>query len=53
MGDDYTNKHWYRRRSFNNKLNLSFDFYHKYTTDILQRITYPSTGGVAPIYEYR
>lgn len=32
---------------FNNKLNLSFDFYHKYTTDILQRITYPSTGGVA------
>ena len=26
---------------------LSFDFYHKYTTDILQRITYPSTGGVA------
>lgn len=47
MGDDYTNKHWYRRRSFNNKLNLSFDFYHKYTTDILQRITYPSTGGVA------
>lgn len=32
---------------FNNKLSLSLDFYHKYTTDILQRITYPATGGVA------
>lgn len=32
---------------FNNKLNVILDFYHKYTTDILQRVSYPSTGGVA------
>lgn len=32
---------------FNNKLTLSFDYYHKYTKDILQRVTYPATGGVS------
>jgi len=31
----------------NNNLNLSLDLYHKYTSDILQRVTYPKTGGVA------
>lgn len=31
----------------NNKLTLGVDFYHKYTSDILQRVSYPSTGGVA------
>lgn len=31
----------------NNKLNVVFDYYRKYTSDILQRVSYPSTGGVA------
>lgn len=31
----------------NNKLNFAFDYYLKNTTDILQRVAYPSTGGVA------
>ncbi len=36
----------------NNMLNLSLDYYQKHTTDILQRVTYPATGGVAsPPYE--
>ena len=32
---------------FNNKFTLSFDYYYKYTKDILQRVTYPATGGVS------
>ena len=31
----------------NNRLTLAMDFYHKYTSDILQKVSYPSTGGVA------
>lgn len=31
----------------NNALNITFDYYNKYTTDILQRVTYPATAGVA------
>lgn len=30
-----------------NDLTISFDYYHKYTSDILQRVAYPATGGVA------
>ena len=31
----------------NNRLTVGLDFYHKYTSDILQQVAYPSTGGVA------
>ena len=32
---------------FNNRLTLGFDYFVKKTTDILQRVAYPATGGVA------
>lgn len=32
---------------FNNQLTVAVDLYHKYTSDILQQVAYPSTGGVA------
>ena len=31
----------------NNKLTLGFEYFYKYTSDILQRVQYPATGGVA------
>jgi TonB-linked SusC/RagA family outer membrane protein len=31
----------------NNKLSVVLDLYHKYTSDILQQVAYPATGGVS------
>ena len=31
----------------NNQLAVQFDYYHKYTKDILQRLSYPATAGRA------
>lgn len=37
---------------FDNRLTLGIDYFNKVTTDILQRVTYPATGGVSdPPYE--